>query len=80
MFLHLGNDKSVAAQEVIGIFDYDIMDMCLACLPAESINTDGLAEDTLPKSVILTDKTAYLSVIAPLTLVRRCNILNGSVI
>jgi len=77
IFLHIGNAQIVFKNDLIGIFNYDLLD---------NIVNVNLFNDPLthkaeikprpenPKSFIVTGNRIYTSPISPLTLSRRCNV------
>ena len=76
MFLHLGNDISVRAKDIISIHDYEIFksgennDVFKLMMSRGSVyNSKGLLENV--KSVVITNDFWYLSAISPVTLKRR---------
>ena len=74
MFLHLGDDVTVRTREIISIHDYTTFQEgsnreCLEALEkAGKLTYTATAQQKTPKSVILTETGAYLSVLSPGTL------------
>lgn len=70
MFLHIGGSEIIAANDIIGIFDYNLKD--------KQCNKEFLQTMALPaenpeeiKSFIVTNKGVFYSPIAPATLKKR---------
>lgn len=82
MFLHLGNGVSVWTKDVVTINDYALFLAEPGKALLEQKRAAGLlvstldpADETPIKSLILTKDKAYLSVISPLTLKRRAQLV-----
>ena len=82
MFLHLGNGVSVRTKDVIAISDYALFQDGPGKELLEHHKATGLLVSTRPagdatpiKSLILTNDKTYLSVISPLTLKRRSQLV-----
>ena len=82
MFLHLGNGVSVRTKDVVTINDYALFQAGPGKALFERQRAAGLLVSTLDpddetpiKSLILTKDKAYLSVISPLTLKRRSQLV-----
>lgn len=75
MFLYLGGDITVKADEVVGIFD--IEECSVSRVTAEYLNLcqkKGIVEyisEDMPKSFIVADKKTYISNVAHSTITRR---------
>ncbi len=86
MFLHLGNDVSVRISEIIAIYDYELFksggNSCyLASMKRRKLFGSAGWEDERIKSLVMTEKGLYPSVISSLTLKRRTDILqNGKLL
>ena len=86
MFLHLGKDVSVRISEIIAIYDYDLFKSgensgYLVSMKQRRILGDEGWEDEKIKSLIMTERGLYPSVISSLTLKRRADILqNGKLL
>ncbi len=73
MFLHIGGSKIVFTRELIGIFDYNLsVNDQNGLVLHDCCDFDNEYDNKeKPKSFILTDKTLFVSPIAPLTLAGR---------
>ena len=75
MYLHLGRSVLVSHRQIVGIFDLDNTTYNVRAADfisrAEKAGRVMLCTDDLPRSVVLTDSTVYLSQFAPSTLLRR---------
>ncbi len=82
MFLHLGNDVSVRISEIIAIYDYELFRSggnfgYIASMKQRKLFDDAGWEDEKIKSLVMTEKGLYPSVISSLTLKRRTDILQN---
>ena len=82
MFLHLGNDVSVRISEIIAIYDYELFRSggnfgYIASMKQRKLFDDTGWEDEKIKSLIMTERGLYPSVISSLTLKRRADILQN---
>lgn len=75
VYLHIGNNYSVAVSEIIGIFDMDnttVTDCTKRLLDmAEKNRKIFLATYELPKTFIITDDRVYISQLSANTLRKR---------
>ncbi|MBQ8699361.1 MAG: DUF370 domain-containing protein [Schwartzia sp.] len=73
MYLHLGGDFSVHISDVLSIHDYEKMKKTETgkkfLLNRKNATTDFSGGK--PKSVVVTDRAIYLSVLSPMTLKKR---------
>lgn len=83
VFIHLGEDVVVQSRDVVGIFDWQVMEE--AEITSEFLyrhQKDKLVEDIggdLTKSIVITTDTVYLSPLSSLTLKRRAYTVSDSV-
>ena len=88
MYLHLGNDVSIDADNIIGVFDMDnttVSKRGRRFLPDAEKNGQVInASDDLPKSFIIAEEnekqTVYISSISPQTLYKRSKIKKNNII
>ena len=75
MYIHLGNKKNIREKDIIGIFDMDnttVSKITQKLLnKAQSENRLVVTVDEIPKSIILTKNTVYISQLAPKSLYGR---------
>ena len=69
MFLHLGNEVLIPTDNIIIIGDSNICDK----MTREKINDSPIPKGKQPKAAVITDQAVYLSIISPLTLMKRAN-------
>ena len=75
MYLHLGADVAIRSKDIIGIFDYKLVDHDSFKEFMEGADWAGNIVEVLEssaKSVVVTDKKVYLAPVSKATLVRRC--------
>ncbi|MCA0988760.1 extracellular matrix regulator RemB [Guptibacillus algicola] len=83
MFIHLGEDVVVQSRDVVGIFDWHVMEE--AEITTEFLHRhskDKLVEDIggdLTKSIVITTDMVFLSPLSSLTLKRRAYTVSDSV-
>ena len=76
MFLHIGGSQIVFYSDLVGIFNYKLMEnsennSILNSPLTETVNL--ISKSDHPKSFVVTDRRIYTSPISPLTLSRRRN-------
>lgn len=73
MFLHIGNSKVVALNELIGIFNVNLKNSSTNNQFLESFPGDGLSnrEKEASNSFVVTANRVYYSPISPVTLQKR---------
>ncbi|MGI6365733.1 MAG: extracellular matrix regulator RemB [Bacillota bacterium] len=73
MYLHLGADISVIADDIIGIFDYDLIHLPYfkELLELAEWNNSVVRMEGKTKSVVLTQDQLYLVPLSRATLARR---------
>jgi len=73
VYLHLGSDVSVYSGDVVGIFDYKLVNTSSfkEFLDAAQWNNHVLKIEGKPKSVVITNKNIFLAPVSRSTLARR---------
>lgn len=73
MFLHIGNSRVVALEEIIGIFNLELKNVQVNNQFLESFPGEKLSkkEEELCNTFIITTNKVYYSPISPLTLQKR---------
>jgi len=76
MFIHIGGAQIVFYSDLIGIFNYDILENNVNRNLTDSFLTKMVpvkSSSDRPKSLVVTNERVYTSPISPLTLSRRRN-------